>query len=40
MPNRVDTVPAGQVRAFNSYALRFDNLPPVNGRSHFELQGH
>ncbi len=25
------TVPAGQVRAFNSYALRFDNLPPVNG---------
>jgi hypothetical protein len=25
------TVPTGQVRAFNSYALRFDNLPPVNG---------
>jgi hypothetical protein len=26
------TVPAGQVRAFNSYALRFDNLPsPANG---------
>jgi hypothetical protein len=24
-------VPAGQVRGFNSYALRFDNLPPVNG---------
>jgi hypothetical protein len=25
------TVPAGQVRALNSYALRFDNLPPANG---------
>jgi len=25
------TVPAGQVRAFSSYALRFNNLPPVNG---------
>lgn len=24
-------VPAGQVRAFSSYALRFNNLPPVNG---------
>jgi hypothetical protein len=24
-------VPAGQVRAFSSYALHFDNLPPVNG---------
>jgi hypothetical protein len=25
------TVPAGQLRAFSSYALRFSNLPPVNG---------
>jgi hypothetical protein len=25
------TVPAGQVRAFSSYALRFNNLPPVSG---------
>jgi hypothetical protein len=25
------TVPAGQVRAFSSFALRFNNLPPVNG---------
>jgi hypothetical protein len=25
------TVPAGQVRAFSTDALRFDNLPPVNG---------
>jgi hypothetical protein len=25
------TVPAGQVRAFSSYALQFKNLPPVNG---------
>jgi hypothetical protein len=25
------TVPAGQVRAFSSYAIRFNNLPPVNG---------
>jgi hypothetical protein len=25
------TVPAGQVRAFSSYAVRFNNLPPVNG---------
>ena len=24
-------VPPGQVRAFSSFALRFDNLPPVNG---------
>jgi hypothetical protein len=25
------TVPAGHVRAFSSYALRFENLPPSNG---------
>jgi uncharacterized membrane protein len=25
------TVPAGQVRAFSSYALSFKNLPPING---------
>jgi hypothetical protein len=25
------TVPAGQVRSFSTYAIRFDNLPPVNG---------
>jgi hypothetical protein len=25
------TVPSGQLRAFSSYAVRFDNLPPVKG---------